>query len=263
MNKKQFDSFMINRMIENDFDRRSRKFGVYTFEFISYQSLLSSLFNLYSSLDLSSSSNQLLSAASFIQSMMTAVQMRMQPQLIYQPAVQVAMYDASFDAAVNLSINSLFARNSDRFDISNESQFNIRNDVNLSIIVMFFSNLAQSFISSLQFSNLEVHVFRNPTPAATTEFDLSRELINLSKMYYDEVKYSGKKNSLIYKLTIFANMCARVSLSNTHHARIMAFPIMLREPALAYFYNNICMTGPPSSFNECDEGSKQYESMWE
>ena len=236
-------------MIENDFDRRSRKFDVYTLESLSYQSSSSS-FDFNSSLDFSSSSNQLLSVASFIQSMMTTVQMRMQSQLIYQSTIQVVMYDASFDAAVNLSINSLFARNSDRFDISNESQFNIRNDVDLSTVVMSSSNFAQSFISSLQSSNLEVHVFRDSTPAATTEFDLSREFINLSKMYYDEVKYSEKKNSLIYKLTIFTNMCARVVLFNIHHAKIMIFFIMLKESALAYFYNNICMTGTPSSFNE-------------
>ena len=45
-------------------------------------------------------------------------------------------------------------------------------------------------------------------------------------------------------------MCARVALFNIHHAKIMIFLIMLKKSILIYFYNNICITEAPLSFNE-------------
>jgi hypothetical protein len=53
-------------------------------------------------------------------------------------------------------------------------------------------------------------------------------------MYTEDLKYSGSKDSLTYKLTIFYDTYSRVDVLAAVYTK--AFPTMLKGAALNYFY---------------------------
>jgi hypothetical protein len=54
-------------------------------------------------------------------------------------------------------------------------------------------------------------------------------------MYTEDLKYSGSKDSLTYKLTIFYNIYSRVDILAAVYTK--AFPTILKGVALNYFYS--------------------------
>jgi negative regulator of genetic competence, sporulation and motility len=69
----------------------------------------------------------------------------------------------------------------------------------------------------------------------SSEYD--RELINLTKLYSDETKYSEENDNFSFKLIMFNDMCDRIDVSS--ETKLKAFPTMLKELALDYYYANV------------------------
>jgi hypothetical protein len=67
--------------------------------------------------------------------------------------------------------------------------------------------------------------------------DYNRELVNLTKLYTDEAKYSEKNDNFSFKLIMFNDMCDRVDVS--FETKLKAFLTMLKELALNYYYANM------------------------
>ena len=63
-----------------------------------------------------------------------------------------------------------------------------------------------------------------------------RELGIIIKIYIEESKYRGNKNSFDFKLAIFYNIYGRANV--LHEAKAKAFPIMLKGLALNFYYLN-------------------------
>jgi hypothetical protein len=76
---------------------------------------------------------------------------------------------------------------------------------------------------------------REPTKPPQRSY--GRELANLSKMYTEELKYSGELDNFDYKLVIFKNMCQRADLPEKQW--LMAYPTMLRGLALDHYFTNV------------------------
>jgi hypothetical protein len=55
-------------------------------------------------------------------------------------------------------------------------------------------------------------------------------------MYTEDLKYSGSKDSLTYKLTIFHDIYSRADVPAAVYTK--AFPTMLKGAALNYFYSS-------------------------
>jgi negative regulator of genetic competence, sporulation and motility len=69
----------------------------------------------------------------------------------------------------------------------------------------------------------------------SSEYD--RELINLTKLYSDETKYSEENDNFSFKLIMFNDMCDRVDVFS--EIKLKAFFIMFKELALNYYYANM------------------------
>ncbi len=67
--------------------------------------------------------------------------------------------------------------------------------------------------------------------------DYDRELINLTKLYSDETKYSEENDNFSFKLIMFNDMCDRVDVSS--EIKLKAFSTMLKELAFDYYYANV------------------------
>jgi hypothetical protein len=67
--------------------------------------------------------------------------------------------------------------------------------------------------------------------------DYDRELINLIKLYTDEVKYNEKNDNFSFKLIMFNDMCDRVDAF--FEIKLKAFLIMLKKLTLNYDYANV------------------------
>lgn len=61
-------------------------------------------------------------------------------------------------------------------------------------------------------------------------------LVQLAKLYTDEMKYGGGEDSFDWKYQVFQDYCQRVSLPNTPEAHNLALPTMLKGQALDYYY---------------------------
>ena len=85
--------------------------------------------------------------------------------------------------------------------------------------------------------------------------DFGREIGNLAKMYQDENKYSGSSDSFKYKVVIFHECCARVSIPD--EAKAKAFPTMLKDMALDYFYSTL-FPNKNLGFHQMCEGMYEY-----
>ena len=65
---------------------------------------------------------------------------------------------------------------------------------------------------------------------------LNRALANLTKMYTDKLQYGGNNDNFDQKLKVFHDLCNRAGIPKI--ARNQAFPTMLRDMALEYYYDN-------------------------
>ncbi len=78
--------------------------------------------------------------------------------------------------------------------------------------------------------------------------DYDRELINLAKLYTDEVKYNEKNDNFSFKLIMFNDMCDRVDVSS--QVKLKAFLIMFKRLALNYYYSNLSNSKASLTFDE-------------
>ena len=62
------------------------------------------------------------------------------------------------------------------------------------------------------------------------------ELSIIIKIYTEESKYGGNKNSFNFKLTIFYNICGYANI--LYKTKAKAFPIILKGLILDFFYLN-------------------------
>lgn len=64
----------------------------------------------------------------------------------------------------------------------------------------------------------------------------SRELSTLSKMYAEDMKYTGKTDAFDYKFGIFMATCSKAGIPG--NALSAAFSFMLKDDALHFYFNN-------------------------
>ena len=76
-------------------------------------------------------------------------------------------------------------------------------------------------------------------------------------MYTDEAKYSGDDDSFAFKLSIFHDICARADIPP--EAKLKAFPTMLKDLALDYYYSNMSISGPLTFDQVCHSMSTYFE----
>jgi hypothetical protein len=84
------------------------------------------------------------------------------------------------------------------------------------------SVLSRSFVLSSSSVNQSIR---------TSDYD--RELINLTKLYSDEIKYSEKNDNISFKLIMFNDMCDRIDVFS--EIKLKTLSIMLKELALDYY----------------------------
>ncbi|KAI0993133.1 hypothetical protein K3495_g15051, partial [Podosphaera aphanis] len=86
----------------------------------------------------------------------------------------------------------------------------------------------------------------------------SYNLINLSKIYTDDLKYSGDDDSFDYKYGIFIDLCEKVEVPRD--AYFKAFSTMLKGAALNHFYTSI-KTNPRITqlFEICEDIRNTFE----
>jgi hypothetical protein len=65
---------------------------------------------------------------------------------------------------------------------------------------------------------------------------LNRVLANLTKMYTEKLQYGGENDNFDQKLKIFHDLCSCAGIPRISRNR--AFPTMLRDMALDYYYDN-------------------------
>jgi negative regulator of genetic competence, sporulation and motility len=80
----------------------------------------------------------------------------------------------------------------------------------------------------------------------SSEYD--RELINLTKLYSDEAKYSEENDNFSFKLIMFNDMCDRVDVSS--ETKLKAFFTMLKELAFDYYYANVINSKNAFTFDD-------------
>lgn len=73
------------------------------------------------------------------------------------------------------------------------------------------------------------------------------ELLNLPKIYIDNIKYSGYNNNFIFKPTIFHNIYLKANVSRK--IKMNKFSNILKGLALDYYYSNISINAIVINFN--------------
>jgi hypothetical protein len=76
----------------------------------------------------------------------------------------------------------------------------------------------------------------NPSPEMTEEKRTTTAIVQLSKIFPDDMKYSGYDDSFEWKYQIFQDYCVRVGLPVTDNALRLAFSTMLKGQALSTYY---------------------------
>jgi hypothetical protein len=71
----------------------------------------------------------------------------------------------------------------------------------------------------------------------TLQGSFGREITNLTRLYTDEVKYSGEQDNFDFKFEIFQNYCLRAGVPK--QAYTIAIPTMLRGLALKYYFTHL------------------------
>jgi hypothetical protein len=96
----------------------------------------------------------------------------------------------------------------------------------------FLSHEYSSSISSQSFASSSSQAIQS---IKTSGYD--RKLVNLTKLYSDEAKYSEENDNFSFKLIMFNDMCDRVDVF--FEAKLKAFFTMLKKLALNYYYANM------------------------
>jgi hypothetical protein len=74
-----------------------------------------------------------------------------------------------------------------------------------------------------------------PQPIVTQDY--SRQIATLSKLYTDEMKYSGQKDNFDFKFEVFQTYCVQAGLPPPAYA--IAINIMLKDQALKYYFTHL------------------------
>lgn len=91
---------------------------------------------------------------------------------------------------------------------------------------------------------------------STTSNKYSKKLLNLATIYIDDTQYNGCNNSFTFKLAIFYNICLRTKILT--EAKIKAFPILLKDLVLDYYYSNISISVITINFNQVYNSIRNY-----
>ena len=75
-----------------------------------------------------------------------------------------------------------------------------------------------------------------PIQNKPTSKGYGQELNTIIKIYIEESKYGGNRDSFNFKLTIFYNICGRANI--LYKAKAKAFPTMLKGLVFDFFYLN-------------------------
>ncbi len=75
-----------------------------------------------------------------------------------------------------------------------------------------------------------------------------RELVNLTKLYIDEIKYNEKNENFSFKLIMFNDMCDRVDVF--FEIKLKAFFTMFKRLALNYYNANVINNKIPFTFDD-------------
>lgn len=81
-------------------------------------------------------------------------------------------------------------------------------------------------------------IYFQPPYSYEDERRTTSAIIQLAKIYTDELKYSGSDDAFDWKYQIFQDYCLRVGMPNTDYAYQTAFPTMLKGQALSTYYTN-------------------------
>ncbi|KAI6245561.1 hypothetical protein HI914_06745 [Erysiphe necator] len=76
--------------------------------------------------------------------------------------------------------------------------------------------------------------------------DIGRQSGNLSKIYNDDMKYSGENDNFACKLMIFSDNCNRAGIAPENFTKV--FPTMLKGLAFDFYYANI--SSIPKTFDD-------------
>jgi negative regulator of genetic competence, sporulation and motility len=80
----------------------------------------------------------------------------------------------------------------------------------------------------------------------TSEYD--RELVNLTKLYTDEAKYSENNDNFLFKLIMFNDMCDRIDV--LYKIKLKVLSIMLKKLTLNYYYSNMINNDHSITFDD-------------
>ncbi len=101
------------------------------------------------------------------------------------------------------------------------------------------SFISKSFVSSSSSSSVNQSIKSS---------DYDEELINLTKLYSDETKYSEENDNFSFKLIMFNDMCDRIDVLN--ETKLKVFSIMLKKLALNYYYSNVINSKASLTFDD-------------
>jgi Tfp pilus assembly protein PilE len=110
----------------------------------------------------------------------------------------------------------------------------------------FLSHEYSSSISSRSFVSSSLSSVNQSIKTSDTDYD--RELINLTKLYSDETKYSEENDNFSFKLIMFNDMYDRVDVSS--ETKLKTFLTMLKRLALNYYYANVISNKTSFTFDD-------------
>ena len=100
-----------------------------------------------------------------------------------------------------------------------------------------YKKIKESIYQQSKQNNLEK--FEHDRKMTKSSLNYKRQIINLTKVYFDEIKYEKLNNNFHFKIIVFHETCQRVEVFDK--IKIIVFFIMLKNSALKYYYtiNNV------------------------
>lgn len=90
----------------------------------------------------------------------------------------------------------------------------------------------------------------------TTSYGYSKKLLNLAKIYIDDIKYCGCNDIFRLKLVNFHNICLKADI--LLKAKIKSFFTILEDLAFNHYYSNIYINTVAMNFNQIYNSIKNY-----